>query len=267
MNFNIVVPNISGYVHTAAFLEIAETVKYGLLGLGATISSDGRPIIFGANLLRHTLPENSIVFNLEQVFSKSPWLTPEVILAFKKCVIWDYSKKNIDAWSRFNVRAVHVPVGYAPEMTRIDVSGAHDIDVLFYGSINDRRHKILSDLRSRGIRVHTCFGVYGKERDELIARSKIVLNIHFYETKIFEIIRVSYLLANRVAVVSETGLDASEREFVGGVAFADYDGLVDTCLTLLNDESQRQSLKRRGFAIMSSRSQSSYLLPALAALI
>ena len=42
-------------------------------------------------------------------------------------------------------------------------------------------------------------GVYGAQRDEFIARSKIIINVSSQVN--FEIVRVSYLLANRKAVV------------------------------------------------------------------
>ena len=50
--------------------------------------------------------------------------------------------------------------------------------------------------------MHCAYGVYGAERDRLIARSRLVLNVHYFPTHIFEMIRVSYLLANRTAVVA-----------------------------------------------------------------
>ena len=59
------------------------------------------------------------------------------------------------------------------------------------------------------------FNAYGGKRDALIARAKVVLNIHYYAAQVFEIVRVSYLLANSKAVVTEIGpdtdLDETER--------------------------------------------------------
>jgi hypothetical protein len=48
-------------------------------------------------------------------------------------------------------------------------------------------------------------GVYREERDRLIARAKVVLNMHYYDARVFEIVRVSYLLSNEKAVVAECG--------------------------------------------------------------
>jgi hypothetical protein len=107
--------------------------------------------------------------------------------------------------------------------------------------------------------------VYGADRDAWIARSKIVLNLHYWDAKIFEIVRVSYLLANRRAVVSERGADwALERDLESGIAFADYDGIVDRCVELLGDERSRRDLAQQGYQVFSARDQAAILDRALA---
>ena len=88
-----------------------------------------------------------------------------------------------------------MPVGYVPELTRVAAAPAEDIDILFHGSMNERRNNVISQLRQAGLNAHTVFGMYGPARDALIARSKVVLNMHYYEANIFELVRVSYLLA------------------------------------------------------------------------
>ena len=87
---------------------------------------------------------------------------------------------------------------------------AQDIDVLFCGSMNERRMQIIQALKDSTLfdkpLVIAQFVGYGAYRDKYIARSKIVLNMHYYTPGIFEIARVSYLLANKKCVVSEEGL-------------------------------------------------------------
>ena len=107
----------------------------------------------------------------------------------------------------------------------------------------------------------------GSARDGLIARSKIVLNLHFYESRVFEIVGVSYLLANRKCVVSEAGSDSRfESQFVPGFAFVPYHKLAETCLQLLQDPVKRDALARSGFDRIVSLSQTEYLREALRAL-
>ena len=74
--------------------------------------------------------------------------------------------------------------------------------------------------------------------------------------------RVSYLLANRCFVVSETGSDPEvERLFSGGLVFAAYDRLVDTCLGYLGLAQARAAVAARGFALMAARSEAELLRP------
>src|ERR1700727_1551077 len=141
----------------------------------------------------------------------------------------------------------HVPLGYVPELSQIKASPAQDIDVLFYGSLNERRTAILNALKNAGLKVHTVFGIYGKKRDEVIARSKVVLNIHFYDTRVFEIVRIAYLLANSKAVVSECSSENEmEQAAAGAFLTVPYHSLVESCQSLLRNEEERRRLEARG---------------------
>jgi hypothetical protein len=111
--------------------------------------------------------------------------------------------------------------------------------------------------------VEQVFGLYGADRDALVARSKIVLNLHFYDSKIFEVVRVSYLLTNGACVVSESGLDPTENEFAGALAFAPYEALADTCTPLVNDASARAWLREGGCQLMRDRPQAVWLAERL----
>ena len=250
-----------------AFREVAEALHYALLALGhdSVVTNrldldERRTIVFGANHLIHyglEVPKNPIFYNLEQLGDDSPWMAvPEFIDLFRRYPTWDYSQANIEYLAARGLpRPTYVPIGYVPELTRI-VPAPEDIDVLFYGVLSERRYAVLRDLHNRGFRVKWLSGVLGASRDAWIARSKIVLNIHYWEAKIFEIARVSYLLANSRAVVSERGADPTlERGLESGVAFADYDELVDRCVELLGEERARRELAERGYQAFSARSQ------------
>ena len=263
-----------GNIHSECFRELAETVNGGLSALGhdSILSEETRVpgrrnLVFGSNLIAnldapHVFAPGSILYNLEQIYDGSPWLTADLLSAFRAHTVWDYSRANIEALARHGVAAQLVPVGYLPTLTRIPAAPAQDIDVLFVGSLAERRLAILQALERAGARVMAVYGRYGAERDAFIARSKVVLNIHFHAAKVFEIVRVSYLLANRCFVVSETGSDAAvEAAFSSGVAFAAYDRLVETCLTYLREPAARHAVAARGFAIMQSLREEDLLRP------
>lgn len=261
-----------GYPHILALIEIAETLHYALQSLGYdSIVTDKldepgrRHILLGANLLpKFNLGQpkpGSIIYNFEQIDEHSAWIDEAYLALLRTHEVWDYSERNIALLRQKGVDHIHfMPIGHVPELERIHPALVQDIDVLFYGSVNERRQHVLDDLRSRGLKVEQVFGLYGAERDKLVARAKIVLNVHFYESKIFEIARVSYLLTNSVCVVSETGLDPAEQAFSEGVAFAPYEALADACVELAGHPERRSRLGTRGRELMRERSQSHYLM-------
>jgi hypothetical protein len=252
------------YVHSEAFREVAETLQYGLRFLGHTSGIvenvlDSNPnvtnIILGAHLLSRgeaqLVPPNSIIYNMEQLGSAT---VPEAYYDLgQHYLVWDYSPLNIEKWQQRH--CAHPPmlveIGYVPELRRIVPSQEQDIDVLFYGSLNEHRINILRQLGAAGARVHSVFGVYGCERDALIARAKIVLNIHYYEANLFEAVRVSYLLSNSKAVVSEPSPDVGY--FENAIAIFPYNELAEGCLSLLRDDTKRKKLESRAFEHFSQR--------------
>jgi hypothetical protein len=274
----VVLISPDGYAHAAAFNEVAETVAYGLTRTGFDVTlavnrlvHPGPPaVIFGANLLTpeeaQRLPDSVIIYNLEQIGRDNTWCSGTYLGLLQRCTVWDYSHRNVAALQNMGARVIHVPVGYVPELTRIPDNVEQDIDVLFYGSMNPRRSAVIDQLRSLGLRAEAVFGVYGKERDALIARSKVVLNLHYYATSIFELVRVSYLLANHKAVVAEchAGTDI-DPDLLEAVALADYAQLAATCARLVADGTARAALEERGHRVIAARDVTSYLAPAVRA--
>jgi acetyltransferase-like isoleucine patch superfamily enzyme/SAM-dependent methyltransferase len=276
MEFAVLVISPQNYEHSSAFNEVAETIHNSLLELGYdsilthTICPNRQHIVLGSNLLPFypvDLPKNSILYNFEQVSSGSPWLGIEMLDLLHRFPVWDYSMANIEQLSKMGIHHVqHVPVGYTPSLTHIDLldSSHKDIDVLFYGSSNERREAILDALRKAGAKVESLFNVYGAERDNAISRSKIVLNVHFYPAQVFEIVRISYLLANQAFVVSETSASDPDVDFFkSGLVFEKYENIVSTCLNYLDQEQCRQTIALNGFNLMNQRNQANYLKSAL----
>lgn len=268
------------YLHSYALNEAIEFLFHSLRRRGCEVDrgeseiiADGLNIIFCAHLLSRdsviALPDNCIIYNTEQLGSGSAFDSPGYRTLLERFPVWDYSVRNVE-----QLRTIlpaghiyHVPIGYVPELTRIPLSPNEDIDVLFYGSLNERRELVLKGLRAAGLHVHNVFGVYGIERDRLISRSKVILNVHFYPTNIFEIIRVSYLLANGKAVVSECSPDTDViPDLRDAVAFASYDYLVETCCSLVNNFPRRRALAQHAFESFSKLTFQRELAAAMAAM-
>lgn len=260
----------------AMFADVAEGLRaaFAALGYDAPIVTEPEQVrdyavVLAPQLLpgiTKKLPRRMILYNLEQVHKGSKWFTPQYVLMLRNFPVWDYSMQNIEQLQAFGVKhAALCGVGYMPVLSRI-APVEEDIDVLFYGTMNERRQLALKQI-SRGANVVATAQSFGAERDGLIARAKIVLNLHFYESQVFEIVRVSYLLANRKCVVSETGFDAAlEAPLSGGVAFAPYNQLTDTCLKLLAEPAQRTVFSEGGYRAFSAQSQVPMLERALSTL-
>ncbi|MDR2113230.1 MAG: class I SAM-dependent methyltransferase [Candidatus Accumulibacter sp.] len=273
----IVLIQPEGYAYSGALAELAETLIYGLDGLGADFSFsinepavDAVNIVLGAHLLgggaiMRELPADTIIYNSEQVDDKSTWISGSYMALLRRLTVWDYSEANAARLRSRGVKRVrYVPIGYAPRLTRIPMTTPQDIDVLFYGAINERRKNILEALIARGLRIEFLDGVYREERDRFIARAKLVLNMHYYDAGVFEIVRVSYLLANERAVVAECNEGtALETDMRAAVYAAPYDKLVDACAELVADADQRVNLARRGFEIFARRDEKAILSTAL----
>jgi hypothetical protein len=275
MKFAITVVSPPGYVHSAAFHEVAESLHYGLKTLGheSVITTQAKlsgyqHIVLGANLLPYyplPLASDAIIYNLEQIHDGSEWIRPELINIFRRYSVWDYSEKNFAALQALGILVKKiVPIGYTKELSRIQLSSERDIDVLFVGSINQRRQNILEKLSQKGLRVTVAFGLFGKERDKLIGRAKLLINIHYYESKVLEMVRISYLLANRCTVLSEYSSNSNEDIALSeGVAFAHYDHLVQRACELVTCPDERDRLAQRGFELISNRPIAAYLQEAL----
>jgi SAM-dependent methyltransferase len=224
--------------------------------------------VLGAQLLDAAglaaLPADAILYNSEQVDADSEWLKGAYFPALISREVWDYSAENVRRLIALGARSVrHVPVGYVPELARI-APAIEDIDVLFYGSINARRQKILEELGARGLNVVRLFGAYGEQRDQAIARAKVVLSVHFYEAKIFEVVRAAYLLTNAKAVVAECGPDTTlEPDLRDAICGVPYEGLVDACEELVRDTDKRHALAERGRRIFAARREEKILADCL----
>jgi len=272
MEFSVLIVTPPSYTHAECFREVAETISHGLQELGHTarVTTEPRPgtrhIVLGTHLLLHyalPLPADSILYNLEQLPLRDEAWVQRYAALLGRYRVWDYAAENIAFLRQIGIGvAALLPLCHYPGLTRISQNHDKDIDVLFIGSLNERRRSMLARLQQAGMGVVSLFNKYGQERDGVIARAKIMLNIHFYEARIFEAVRVSYYLANGLCVLSEGSGDARlDAEWGAGVCFAPYQDLVQKAQALLADEALRAGYGERGLALMRQRP----ITPALAA--
>ncbi len=124
-----------------------------------------------------------------------------------------------------------------------------------YGAPGQDRLGAFYHLCNSGLTTAFICGLYGEGRDNLIARSKLIVNVNLYDrSKIFEVVRVSYLLANRKAVVADIDEDSViDADIRNAIRCSSGAELVNDCLDLAADDDARTALENTGFEIFRQR--------------
>lgn len=167
-----------------------------------------------------------IVFNQEPLTATQRQFMHKGYFAWLKQAdeVWDYDEQNIEVLKliRPDVK-LHVLKPYKDWRKYSPV--AKDIDILFYGSMNEHRAKILSELKKKYKVV--VFSYQNNQNwnnlDSYILRSKILLNIHFYyESSMQEQARIIRWIGAPCRIVSEK----SWKNYLG-VEEMNYEDLVN----------------------------------------
>ena len=119
----------------------------------------------------------------------------------------DSVKNTIHHLDIFNIFDKYHRV-YITEILKRDT---RDIDILFIGTMNTRRQTILDLLRERfakdkdnDINIHVVTTVFGDDLVQLLQRTKIVINLHYYTDSILEVFRIFDIMQNsRCHIISE----------------------------------------------------------------
>ena len=132
--------------------------------------------------------------------------------------VWDYDEQNIEVLKliRPDVK-LHILKPYKDWSVYKSVE--KDIDILFYGSTNEHRTKVLNELKKKYKIVHFKEGnSHWNDLDQYILRSKILLNIHYYyECAMQEQARIIRWIGAPCRIVSEKShmnyLNVEEMEY------------------------------------------------------
>ena len=201
------------YNHSVYFNEYANPLFSTLKNSGWEVTltttlplpPDSFYIMFG--LLSASVPAPLtpyIAVQLEQ--ETSSFFTPEYIDKLRGAVeVWEFSASTIPFLATHGVKAYHVPLGKVP--TPLTPIGVEDIDVVFLGVLNPRRREVLDALLNAGVHVATSDRIFGTVKDELVARARLVLNIHYYPNATLEQLRILPALSTGKLVISEIARD------------------------------------------------------------
>jgi len=157
------------------------------------------------------LPKRVIFYQIEQLESKflsySNYFNKFKYIGIKAEKIWEYSTSASTKYKKyFYDKLEWKPMPFVIEKNIQSYNfDSCEYDVFFYGNKNIRREKILSEL-SNTFNIKICFGCYNIEKFNLISKSKIILNIHYYKNAGLETCRINEILNYNKIVISEKSL-------------------------------------------------------------
>lgn len=128
------------------------------------------------------------LFNVEQLGSSSTLLNSRYLTSLRAKPFLDYNYRNFE---NTDLPGVEFPVSPISGLTpkACDYSD-RPIDFLFFGASNINRRKIILDrIEGFGFSTKIITNKYGSDLDDYLHSSKIVLNLHAYESRIFEALR------------------------------------------------------------------------------
>ena len=213
---------------------------------GEIIDDENIYIIVGVHLYTK-FPLNYIVLQCEQ--PGSHWMYDKTLYEkFENSMgLWEISPKLNNKWrTTTSYESYYVPTRI-PMNVFIDFGQEEkpveqDIDILFYGGRHPKRVEMERILREKFPRkniVFRYFNLFDEERENVIQRSKIVLNIHYWPEASLETHRIEYLMARNKCVVTERSMDTElDNEYKNSVVFTKYEKMPETIDNLLKNPEE-----------------------------
>ena len=181
---------------------------------------------------------------------------------------FDISRYAIADYSRHGLVVEHLQLGYTARWDRrLHPEDPREVDVLFMGCATKRRNDalaayadilwpyrnlmLLSDNSQPNSKPSASF-MADREKLDLLARSRVVLNVHQGEAPYFEWLRATQAIACGCVIVSEHSLELNplrpgEHLLTGGIESLGW--LVER---LLDDEDERGRLEQRAYELLRS---------------
>jgi len=262
---NIFTP--TNYKHSQVFEEVQTLIVEGLNTLGhnavkSNVYDDPkrRNIILGGNLINLQSQErftklkfknDSIFINLERFGHDA--FNEQYLNILRNYEIWDFSQINLKRINElYNLKIkLYLPLGYTSKLETINKTAKKEIDILFVGSLSQRRKLLLQKIADLGIKVRYLFGVYGQKRDEIISKTKLMLNIHYHDQGSLEHVRIFYYLINQKPVLSESSDILDENiDWSNAISLTSYDNLPYKALALLQNEKELTNFANNGYTFI-----------------
>ena len=156
--------------------------------------------------IKINLPKNRyFLYQIEQLNQNIfPYQNIDIIHDFiqNSFLTFDYSEINLKFYPEELKKKVKI---LKPFIDNKNIDGEKSIDILFIGTLSQRRNNILNHLKSL-YNIVIVEKVFGENLSNLIKKSKIVLNLHTWDNALFELFRIHELLPYNIQIISEEGI-------------------------------------------------------------
>lgn len=163
--------------------------------------------------------------------------------------IYDYSNINLKYYNKNFVKNIKIltPLIDSSFLSQ-NITFDKDIDILFIGTINERRKKILEKLdewcKNNNYNIKIVSNIFGDELIKIINKSKLIINLHYYDNAILEVFRLHDILPYSCQIISENPGNEEEMDLVekyGNVisffpVIDDDLSNIDNMFTIINDK-------------------------------
>jgi hypothetical protein len=225
--------------------------NYKNIILGTTFLKLRKNILFFS--IKNKLPKNTILYNFESYFHNRLWFNKTIKYFYKNYEVWDYSYHNAKNLEKLGIKVNNVLPVIFPHKKKSNLK--KDIDVLFVGSLSNRRKKIINQLRNYGLNVFASENIGSpKELEKLIIRSKIFLNIHYYGLRELEQPRICPYISSGTVILSEKSLYNDENKlFSKAIVLEKYSDIAKKALNLLKNKYNLELLSKKAFSFSKKR--------------
>jgi hypothetical protein len=220
--------------------------------------------------------KRSIVISAEQ--PDSHFFDANVPLARDAGAVFDINPRSVRAYASEGIEASLLEIGHTRlwDRFRADSGGRgevdapadgrpRDIDILFLGRVSPRReralasyagiferfrcHLGLSDNSRPNVATGATF-VAGEDKRELLARSKVLLNIHGEDEPYFEWLRIAEAICAGCAIVSEHSSDFAPLQWGQHLLTGELGSLGLFCAQLVEDDAGRERMRTEAYELL-----------------
>jgi glycosyltransferase involved in cell wall biosynthesis len=199
---------------------------------------------------------------------ESEWFDSNLIVAPHARAMLDIHLSGVAAYRARGLPCFHLPLGYHPLLEQSDVpaKSKRDLDICVLAAMTDRREEFIAAnadfFAARNCHIRFVPIGFAKtedtrsylpisQRNALLQRAKILLNVHYSDLRYFEWHRALIAMANRCCLISETC--EGFAPLVPGKHFvmAKAENLTACCEYYLEHEDERKAITAAAYDFIS----------------